>query len=180
MYRFAHRCVDAVMHQLTLTAGLGCLGRRAPLRFWGRCVRYLGTHNRKRRQVLRRGPRIVPLRTHPDAFLNCSPLRRSGSFCSGSCEPSPPLKFPKILSWLAPALEILPVRNYSEEPLRSSCLPKSAANRSGSEEPFHSAPASWGLCAPLGFRKTFAVRKHSQMAPGSASEKWGSIEFFWG
>ena len=141
---------------------------------------FLGTHNRKRRQVLRRGPRIVPLQTHPDAFLNCSPLRASGSFCSGSCEPSPPLKFPKILSWLAPALEILPVRNYSEEPLRSSCLPKSFAIRSGSEELFRSAPASWGLCAPLGFRKTFAVGKHSQMELSPASEKCWAVKYFWG
>ena len=120
-------------------------------RQWAKTVLRLGplVLNRKRRQVLRRGPRIVPLQTHPDAFLNCSPLRASGSFCSGSCEPSPPLKFPRILSWLAPALEILPVRNYSEEPLRSSCLPKTIAIRSGSEELFRSAPASWGLCAPL-------------------------------
>ena len=64
VYLFTHRCTDAEMHQLTLTTGFDCHRQTDPVSHFGQ-VTEIWMQNRKRRQVLRRGLRIVSTRNTP-------------------------------------------------------------------------------------------------------------------
>ena len=52
--------------------------------------------NRKRRQVLRRGPRIVLLPALPDAFLNLSPQRALGPVVTNLAARHLPFRLPGL------------------------------------------------------------------------------------